>query len=104
MNGQFEQEKPLRYSLLIEWSDDDQLYIATVPELPGCRTHGKTYAEAAQQGYYAMEGWIDSALADQWTLPEPKKFVFRWWNDDGTLGEPEAEDEAEVGELVQQRG
>jgi len=34
------------YSMVIEWSDEDQVYIVTVPELPGCRTHGATYEEA----------------------------------------------------------
>jgi predicted RNase H-like HicB family nuclease len=104
MGEQEEAQPHLRYSMTIEWSDEDQLYIATVPELPGCRTHGKTYAEAVQQGYYAMEGWVEAAIAWSHPVPEPKLFVYRWWNDDGTLGEPEAEDVAEAGELAQQRG
>ncbi len=92
----------LRYSMLIEWSDEDQLYIATVPELPGCRTHGKTYAEAAQQGYYAMEGWVDAALDEHETLPEPKKFVFRWWDENGELYDAEDEVAQEMLEVAQQ--
>ncbi len=28
------------YSMVIEWSDEDEAYIVTVPELPGCITHG----------------------------------------------------------------
>ncbi len=39
----------LRYSLWIRWSEEDQLYIVEVPELPGCKTHGKTYVEAVIQ-------------------------------------------------------
>ncbi len=42
----------LRYSMLImliRWSDEDQLYIVDVPELPGCTTHGQTYEEAVIQ-------------------------------------------------------
>src|SRR5579864_1467654 len=34
-----------RYSMLIQWDEDDQIYVVTVPELLGCRTHGKTYEE-----------------------------------------------------------
>ena len=41
------------YSILIQWSDEDQVYIATVPELPGCKTHGRTYEEALKQAQYA---------------------------------------------------
>lgn len=44
-----------RYSMYIQWSDEDQVYIVTVPELPGCKTHGKTYVEAVKQGQYARE-------------------------------------------------
>ncbi len=36
----------LHYSMLIQWSDEDEAYIVTVPELPGCKTHGSTHEEA----------------------------------------------------------
>ena len=42
----------------IQWSDEDQAYIVTVPELPGCRTHGATYEEAVKQGQDAIDSWI----------------------------------------------
>jgi predicted RNase H-like HicB family nuclease len=94
----------LRYSMLIEWSDEDNAFIVTVPELPGCRVHGKTYAEAVASGEVAIRVWVGGAIKQGEALPEPKFFVFRWWNDDGNLGEPEVEDDAEVGALAQQRG
>jgi predicted RNase H-like HicB family nuclease len=31
-----------RYEIIIYWSNDDQAFIAEVPELPGCSAHGKT--------------------------------------------------------------
>ena len=31
------------YSLEIIGDSDDKIYIVSVPELQGCRTHGKTY-------------------------------------------------------------
>ncbi len=40
--------KPERYSMVIEWSDEDEASIVTVPELPGCVTHGETYEKAIQ--------------------------------------------------------
>lgn len=46
------------YSMNIQWSDEDQAYIVTVPELPGRRTHGETYEEAVKQGQDAIESWI----------------------------------------------
>lgn len=60
------------YSITIQWSDEDQVYIATVPELPGCKTHGRTYEEALQQVQYAIEGWIDFAKELGWAIPTPK--------------------------------
>lgn len=36
--------------MLIEWSDEDQLYLAGFPTLHSSRTHGKTPEAAAHQG------------------------------------------------------
>lgn len=52
-----------KYSMEIIWSDEDQAYVVTVPELPGCRTHGNTYEEAVQYGKEAIESWIEASLA-----------------------------------------
>lgn len=60
------------YSMIIQWSDEDQIYIVTVPELPGCRTHGSTYEEAVKQGQDAIESWIMAALADNDPIPAPR--------------------------------
>lgn len=59
------------YSMIIQWSELDQVYIVTVPELPGCRTHGKTYEEAVRQGEDAIETWIDGSRALGLPIPEP---------------------------------
>jgi predicted RNase H-like HicB family nuclease len=62
------------YSMTIEWSDEDQVYIVTVPELPGCKTHGSTYEEAVQQGQDAIESWVDAMRA--WGRPVPAPRVY----------------------------
>lgn len=64
-----------KYSMVIEWSDEDNAYIVTVPELPGCRTHGATHREAIQQGEDAIESWIDAARAWGDPVPEPRLFA-----------------------------
>jgi predicted RNase H-like HicB family nuclease len=66
----------IRYSMIIEWSDEDDAYIVTVPELPGCRTHGASYEEAVEQAQEAIEGWIEAAQADGDSVPPPKTFTF----------------------------
>jgi predicted RNase H-like HicB family nuclease len=63
------------YSMIIRWDDEDQIYVVTVPELPGCRTHGRTYEEAVMQGQDAIESWIMVALADNNPIPAPQVFV-----------------------------
>jgi predicted RNase H-like HicB family nuclease len=61
-----------RYSMLIRWSEEDQAYLVTVPELSGCITHGNTYEEAVKQGQDAIETWIDGALAVNLPVPPPQ--------------------------------
>ena len=62
------------YSMLIQWSEEDQLYIVTLPEFGGCHTHGKTYAEAATKGLEAIESLIDAYELDTKPLPQPAYF------------------------------
>jgi predicted RNase H-like HicB family nuclease len=60
------------YSMSIQWSEPDQAYIVTVPELPGCRTHGETYQEAVTMGLEAIAGWLEAAKEAGWTIPPPR--------------------------------
>ena len=62
------------YSMHIQRSDEDQVYIVTVPELPGCRTHGDTYEQAVQQGQDVIESWI--MLAKELNRPVPPPEVY----------------------------
>lgn len=59
------------YSMIIQWSELDQLFIVTVPELPGCRTHGKSYEDAVRQGEDAIETWVEGSKASGLPIPEP---------------------------------
>jgi predicted RNase H-like HicB family nuclease len=61
------------YSMINQWSDEDQVYIVTVPELPGCKTHGATYEEAVKQGQDAIESWIMVAHELGRPIPPPDK-------------------------------
>jgi len=31
-----------KYKIIIYWSNEDQAFVADVPELPGCMAHGET--------------------------------------------------------------
>jgi predicted RNase H-like HicB family nuclease len=61
--------------MLIQWSDEDEAYIVTVPELPGCKTHGNTYKEAVQQGKDAIETWLLFLNDIGEVIPEPEKYA-----------------------------
>ncbi len=65
-----------RYSMLIQWSDEDQVYIVTLPEFGGCMTHGETYEDAARMGQEALESLIEAYQADGRPLPELQLFAF----------------------------
>ncbi len=62
----------LQYEIIIYWSNVDEVYIADVPELPGCMAHGDTYEEALKSITEAMEFWIDTAREDGAEVPQPK--------------------------------
>lgn len=48
-----------KYSVVIQWSEADQLYIASLPEWgPHAHTHGRTYAEAAEMAEEAIEALL----------------------------------------------
>ncbi|MFI5201190.1 MAG: type II toxin-antitoxin system HicB family antitoxin [Candidatus Kapaibacterium sp.] len=61
-----------RYKIIIYWSQQDDRFIAEVPELPGCMADGKTYAETLQNAEEVMREWIDYAKELGREIPEPK--------------------------------
>jgi predicted RNase H-like HicB family nuclease len=69
-------ETSLHYSMLIEWSEEDQAYLVILPEwadrvvMPA--THGSTCNEAVQQGQEVLEMLVESARRDGEPLPTPK--------------------------------
>ena len=61
-----------RYEIIIYWSAEDQVYIADVPELPGCVAHGSSYDEALTAVKEAIQLWIETAQEFGDPIPEPK--------------------------------
>jgi antitoxin HicB len=70
---------PIQYSMLIEWSEEDQAYLVTLPEwaeqvcMPA--THGDTYDEAAKNGREVLELLIDDAEKNGESLPPPRVYA-----------------------------
>ncbi|MBI5211799.1 MAG: type II toxin-antitoxin system HicB family antitoxin [Nitrospirae bacterium] len=61
-----------KYEVIIYWSDEDQAFIAEVPELPGCTADGATYQEALANVEVIIREWIDTAKELGRTIPQPK--------------------------------
>jgi predicted RNase H-like HicB family nuclease len=61
-----------RYELIIYWSDEDQAFIAEVPELAGCAADGSTYHEAVSNAQAAIDAWIETASSLGRMIPTPK--------------------------------
>jgi predicted RNase H-like HicB family nuclease len=61
-----------RYEVIIYWSDEDEAFIAEVPELPGCMADGKTYQEALANVEVVIQEWIETAKESGRSIPEPK--------------------------------
>ena len=61
-----------KYEVIIYWSDEDQAFIAEVPELPGCMAHGDSHNAALVNIKDAMELWITTAKEFNDPIPKPK--------------------------------
>lgn len=61
-----------KYEIIIYWSQEDDVFIAEVPELPGCMAHGDTPEAALANAQQAIELWIETAREFGDPVPEPK--------------------------------
>jgi predicted RNase H-like HicB family nuclease len=61
-----------KYEVIIYWSDEDQVFVAEVPELPGCSAHGATQEAALASAQEAIRLWIETAREFGDPIPEPK--------------------------------
>ena len=61
-----------KYEMIIHWSEEDQLFIAEVPELPGCMADGHSYQEAVSNAETIINEWLETAKDLGRTIPKPK--------------------------------
>ena len=61
-----------KYEIIIYWSDEDETFIAEVPELPGSMAHGGTQEMALKNVNEAIKLWLDIANEFGDPIPEPK--------------------------------
>jgi antitoxin HicB len=76
-------KRELRYPVYVRWSDDDEAWIAEVPDLPGCMADGETREAAIREAARVAEMWIETARKHGRGIPAPSggepsgKFVAR---------------------------
>lgn len=61
-----------KYEIILYWSNEDNAYIAEVPELAGCMADGPTARDAVQNVEQVIREWIETAIELGRTVPEPK--------------------------------
>jgi predicted RNase H-like HicB family nuclease len=67
----------IKYEIIIYWSEEDNAFIAEVPELAGCMADGETYQKALTNVEVIIQEWIDTAKELGRKIPEPKdRLVF----------------------------
>lgn len=60
------------YHINLFWSEEDSCWIADVPDLRYCTTHGATPREAADNAEEAIRGWLATARARGFPIPEAR--------------------------------
>ncbi len=61
-----------KYAIEIFYSDEDEGYIAVVPELPGCSAFGETEEAALREIKIAIELWLEVAETEGREIPHPR--------------------------------
>ena len=62
----------MKYEIILFWSEEDNAFIAEVPELPGCMADGATAQEALVNVEIIAAEWIETAHELGREIPQPK--------------------------------
>ena len=67
-----------KYEVIIYWSQEDDAYVAEVPQLAGCAAHGDSQEEALRNAQEAVSLWLETAREFGDPIPEPvgRRLVF----------------------------
>lgn len=61
-----------KHEIILYWSEEDQSFIAEVPELAGCASDGPTRQEALANVEVVIDEWIETAKELNRPIPSPK--------------------------------
>lgn len=60
-----------KYSMIVSWSEDDNCYLVSVPDLPGCMADGETPQKAVENAQVIIAEWIETAQMLGREIPKP---------------------------------
>ena len=60
-----------KYEIIIYWSDEDGVFVADIPELPGCMAHGDSHESALAEAQNAISYWLEAAARIGRPIPQP---------------------------------
>ena len=60
------------YHINLFYSEEDEGYIADIPDLKHCSAFGKTPQEALQEVLKAKEAWLEAARENKKPIPRPR--------------------------------
>jgi predicted RNase H-like HicB family nuclease len=61
-----------KYEIILYWSQEDEAFIAEVPELAGCAADGATRQEALAHAEVVVSEWLETARELGPPIPEPR--------------------------------
>ncbi len=60
------------YHINVFYSEEDQCYVADIPDLQYCSAFGETPEEALSEVRTAMKAWVEAAREAGKPVPEPR--------------------------------
>lgn len=65
----------MKYSITLQWSDEDEGYIALCPEFPLLSAFGETPDDAVKEIQVAIAGALETYRSEGWDVPQPRKLA-----------------------------
>ena len=62
-----------KYEIVVYWEPKDKIFVAEVPDLPGCAAHGRTQVEAVKSVGEAIALWLETAREFGKEIPQPRE-------------------------------
>ncbi len=61
-----------KYEIIIYWSSEENVFIAEVPELAGCKADGSDYIDVVKNIEVIIDEWIETAKIMKRAIPEAR--------------------------------